>query len=500
MVKTSSSTGCNTHTSPIPTDKINNRSSVFMKSKQKMVNNRITEIKRSERLFRKRSFLNKSVIKDDLDNPNQSNNSNKRKSTKSSCYNETKSKKLSIQSDCAKKLNNNISVPEISVKNNLNNRGFSKVSNCTIVDNKATNVFTRNSLKTLKNKTSQKSISATINTPMAHLNVTKNNKMVPHELEENDDSFVFTRKRGRPSKKKVKLQNLDNVVNTCHDKIDHQKSKNLSSIIKKLQNANKSMVLKKIGDNVDNNINKKSHQITKKFNEKKLSVNVENETEKSYSMEAICKPEEVESIVSSKTASSVELLSDANDQQLNIIDDFGTLEHDICLLSKRLMIPSKMVKSMVVDNSLSTFREKYSKSITPSMLTVSPIITDDFVNNLKHDEKSSSNGDLDDKYKIEPIRESIAYEKTNLIDLMNELSKTMPSWSLSIVSDPPRYVISQMSIDMYGTPIASKSIVLDKKFRASVYINQCLQYKYCKYYTTVVEIIKLIKVLNNIVS
>jgi len=81
---------------------------------------------------------------------------------------------------------------------------------------------------------------------------------------------------------------------------------------------------------------------------------------------------------------------------------------------------------------------------------------------------------------------------------MLELSKTMPSWSLSIVTNPPRYVISHMSIGTYGVPIANKCIVLDKMFRASVYINQSLEHKLSKRYTTATEIVNLIKELNSI--
>ncbi|XP_001948306.1 uncharacterized protein LOC100165114 [Acyrthosiphon pisum] len=163
------------------------------------------------------------------------------------------------------------------------------------------------------------------------------------------------------------------------------------------------------------------------------------------------------------------------------------IDHEINLLSKRFDIPSNYLRKTVVDEPLSVFQKKYSKSVTPSMVEISPI-----------DVNAKSGLNVNLEYKLEPIRESAAYEKSNLKDLMLELSKTMPSWSLSIVTNPPRYVISHMSIGTYGVPIANKCIVLDKMFRASVYINQSLEHKLSKRYTTATEIVNLIKELNSI--
>lgn len=169
------------------------------------------------------------------------------------------------------------------------------------------------------------------------------------------------------------------------------------------------------------------------------------------------------------------------------------MDHELCLLSKRFNIPVNVLKKTVIDEPLSIFQQNYSASVTPSMIRVTPI-----VNNNQAKSKDHIIGNLADEYKLDPIRESAAYEQTNLKDLMTELSKTMPSWSLSIVTNPPRYIISHMSINKYGVPIANKSIVLDSCFRASVYINQCLEHKYCKLCSTATEIINLIKDLNSI--
>ncbi|KAL4089471.1 hypothetical protein QTP88_024505 [Uroleucon formosanum] len=170
------------------------------------------------------------------------------------------------------------------------------------------------------------------------------------------------------------------------------------------------------------------------------------------------------------------------------------IEHEINLLSKRFNIPSDHLRKAVVDEPLSVFQKKYSKSVTPSMVEISPID----VNSKSGLNINYISGNLDVEYKLDPIREGAAYEKSNLKDLMLELSKTMPSWSLSIVTNPPRYVISHMSIGTYGVPTANKCIVLDKMFRASVYINQSLEHKLSKRYTTATEIVNLIKELNSL--
>lgn len=171
------------------------------------------------------------------------------------------------------------------------------------------------------------------------------------------------------------------------------------------------------------------------------------------------------------------------------------VKREIHLLSKRFNIPSDCLWKTVVDEPLSVFQKKYCESVTPSMVTISPIVQDDAKSRLNINYQS---GNIDVEYKVEPIRESGAYEKNKLKDLMEELSKTMPSWSLSIVTNPPRYVISHISISTCGIPTANKCIVLDKLFRASIYINQCLEHKFSKRYTTATEIVNLIKELDSI--
>lgn len=179
--------------------------------------------------------------------------------------------------------------------------------------------------------------------------------------------------------------------------------------------------------------------------------------------------------------------SSENDSQLR-------LEHEIDLLSRRFNIPIACLKKTVLEEPLSVFQKKYSEpATTPSMVTVSPIEKIE-----TKSQKNKASGSLDIKYSLEPIRERMAYEKTNLIDLMTELTKTMPSWSLSIVANPSRYLIAHMTVNTHGVPYTDKCIILDKSFRASVYLNQCLKHEYSKQYTTSTEIINLIKVVNAI--
>jgi len=166
------------------------------------------------------------------------------------------------------------------------------------------------------------------------------------------------------------------------------------------------------------------------------------------------------------------------------------IHHEVFLLSKRFDIPIDTLKKMVIDDPLHIFQSELSASITSSMITVSPII--------ETKTKNEITGSLDVQYKVENIAKSEPFAKTNLIDLMAELSKTLPSWSLCIVADPPRYVISHMSMNKYDIPILSKSIVLDKHFNAYVYINRCLEHSYCKRCVNAADIINLILEINSL--
>lgn len=172
------------------------------------------------------------------------------------------------------------------------------------------------------------------------------------------------------------------------------------------------------------------------------------------------------------------------------------VERILSVISQRFGIPIDSLRNIVVLDPLAVINNNYStSSITPSMLTVSPIVNNTMSKNMNI---NYLNRNLDVEYKIEPIRECAAYEKTNLKDLVQDLTKTLPSWSISIVTNPNRFVITQMSIDMYGVPTAKKCIVLDRYFRASVYINQCLEFKYSKRYLTAIDIINLIQELNSL--
>lgn len=222
--------------------------------------------------------------------------------------------------------------------------------------------------------------------------------------------------------------------------------------------------------------------------EMKFSQKKTNSNSQPLLPNTIIQPHKNKTMLKEMVKYSSEFCNQSNETELQ-----SHIDHELCLLSKRFNIPVDVLKKTVIDEPLSIFQQNYSASVTPSMIRVTPI-----VNDIEAKSKDHITGNLNVEYKLDPIRESAAYEQTNLKDLMTELSKTMPSWSLSIVTNPPRYVISHMSINKYGVPIANKSIVLDNCFRASVYINQCLEHKYCKLCSTATEIINLIKNLNSI--
>lgn len=154
-----------------------------------------------------------------------------------------------------------------------------------------------------------------------------------------------------------------------------------------------------------------------------------------------------------------------------------------------LMLVDSLKKS-VIEEPISIFQSKYSASITPVMVRVMPII--------KAKWRDHTTGNLDVQYKVDPVRNSEAYEQTNLIDVMAELTKKMPSWSLCIVTNPPRYAISDMLINKYGVTYINKSIVLDRTCNASVYINCMLDNSYCKHYVNAADIINVILDLNSL--
>jgi len=204
--------------------------------------------------------------------------------------------------------------------------------------------------------------------------------------------------------------------------------------------------------------------------------------------------EPVKVVAIAKTSEHDQVLPDTDQPQPS--RDYETFDRQITLISNRFNIPCDTLRNIIKKESVPVFREKYSDTVTLSMVTVSPVVS--MTDKGKCKRVGNSDGAASVQYKIEPIRESAAYEKTSLKDTMEEISKSMPSWSLSIVADPPRYVISHMSIETYGTPFADKAVVLDRHFRASVYIDQRLEYKYCKRYTTASEIVNLIKQLDAI--
>lgn len=246
-----------------------------------------------------------------------------------------------------------------------------------------------------------------------------------------------------------------------------------------------------IQSNAEINNDFKTKSPEKDINEVKSSIYT-NSCLRSQVPSAMISPQRVQKNVSKKVAKHPSKL-----YENSVESEFQLLvEREIHLLSKRFNLPVDLLRKTVVEEPLSVFQKQYCESITSSMLAISPIVKN--VEAKLKPNVTCEKGKVDMEYKVEPIRESAAYEKTNLKSLMDELSKTMPSWSLSIVTNPQRYVISHMSIGTYGVPFVSKAIVLDKNFRASVYINKILEYAYSKRYTTATEIVNLIKNLDSL--
>jgi len=237
--------------------------------------------------------------------------------------------------------------------------------------------------------------------------------------------------------------------------------------------------------NKNNEIKSLEHDINEQKSPKNTNINLRLQVPS-----AVVSPQKICEDMSKKVIKS-ELHEQSFEKELQ-----SYTENEILILSKRFNIPINSLKKITVEEPLSVFEKQYIESINSSMLKITPITT-----NIKSRPSSNANyisTTLDVKYNIETIKDNAVYEKTNLKDLMEELTKTMPSWSLNIVSNPPRYIISHISVNTYGIPIVNKSIVLDEYFRASVYINQCLKYTYCKPYSTAIEIVNLIKELHSL--
>jgi len=473
------------------TDVINSVNIVSTDLKDTDVNSKTIELKLSARLSRKRTLQNNSIIVETIDRLDDSNE--REKITKVLRSNKIKSViHMSPKNDNNKSDNRDTAMSTTNTSSKLRNVSNMQSSLNTIVGNKE-KMSVKNSSKALKNKNSS-------NSPMG---IYVENVSTVYTVNKEDgvlsnDFVKFTRKRGRPPQKELKLLlRDDNKVNTsCNDEVDrHETDKGLPEPVEKSHNVyNSELTALNENDRTpksdkNNCDDEPPESKRKRTGNTSSAVNVEIFTDDSC--RSANSTESVKT-VSTTTSDNNKVLPDVN--ELRLPQD-ETFDRDISLVSNRFNVPCDTLRNIIEKESVSVFREKYSDSVTPSMVTISPVVS--IANKEKLNPGWNSNG-VSVKYKIESIRESMAYEKTNLKDTMEEISKIMPSWSLSIVADPPRYVISHMSIETYGTPIANKSIVLDRYFRASVYINQCLEYKYCKRYTTASEIINLIKELDAI--
>lgn len=442
-------------------------------SKNAVEKHKTVEVKRSLRLSKKRSG------QDEFERNNNESDEKKKKIKKRKC-NETKPEELISNKSFVKKSNNQGSANSKLSKTNTINSDPHKTSDeqhCISTADNNKRLSKKSAAKALKNKISVK-FSSVKNTSGA-CNANKN-----YVSDSSEDNIEYYRKRGRPSSSKIKEGNI------CNNEVDKQKTKNPDIIIGKPRNIFKSVLSEGLDDDTMTEDNIKSFEIKNEFDEPNLSVYVKSNES----------PSEEAAVHLSETVLTTKS-EELSDSDVNVVDDprthLRTFERQIYLLSKRFNISKQTLRNIVVNEPLSVFREKYSKSTTPSMISVAPIVH--MINRLaSKGDDNHEKGNANISYVVEPIRFSEVYDKINLKDCMNELSNTMPSWSFSIVPNPSRFVIYQISITNYGIPAINKSIVLDRYFRASVYVNQCLQFKYCKRYHTAAEIINLIKELNTI--
>jgi len=485
-------------TPPLNTDVINGVNIVSIDPKDSDVSSKITELKRSARLSKKRTLKDDSVV-EIADRLDDSNEGDKLCNTMKS--NKTKSKISVTPKNNSKKYNNRDSVTSTTdASSELSNVNVSMVQpslKITIADN-GKKIPVKSLPRPLKNKISSK-------VPIVK-NVSTVHDVNTAEHKNSVNLMKLTRKRGRPSQKELQLllRDATDKVNTfCKDEIERQKTgKGFPEPDEKSHDAYESdSTTHDEADRTSTSERSNRDQGPSKPKRKRIKIkssnhlcNVENVDNDSFL--SVDVPGSVKSVSTITTFEpSVVLPHDQNEPQPLCRDE--TFDREITLISNRFNVPRDTLRNIIERESVPVFCEKYSDTVTLSMVTVSPVVSM-MTNEGQHMSRWDSDGAASVEYKIEPARQSAAYEKNNLKDTMVEISKAMPSWSLSIVADPPRYVISHMSIETHGTPVADKSVVLDRQFRASVYIDQRLEYKYCQRYTTASEIVNLIKELDTI--
>ncbi|XP_050059208.1 uncharacterized protein LOC126550849 [Aphis gossypii] len=473
------------------TDVINSADSISMEPKDTGVSSKTIELKRSARLSKKRTLQDNQVT-ELVDRLNDSNE--REKLSKSLKSKKNKTEMYVTPKNDIKKINNRDSVKStINTTSELSSMTNVQSSLNTIVDN-GEKISVKILPRAFKNKNSSKPLLVTCVKNLTTVKDDYKEDEVRSTHEKSDELVKLTRKRGRPSQKELKfsLQDVGKVNTSSSDDIDQQKTRKwFSDSFEKSHGAYYESEFSTLNEN-DFTPTPESNRYDdgplkpkrKQIGTKSSTADVEIVVSDSCTMED--STEQVKAVPTVATSENNKILSRYCE----------TFDREIALISNRFNVQCDVLRNIIEKESISVLREKYSDTVTMSMVTVSPVVS--LTENGKR--KSGRNSNCASvKYKIEPARETVAYEKTNLKDTMEEVSKTMPSWTLSIVADPPRYVISQMSIETYGTPIVNKSVVLDRYFRASVYINQRLEYKYCKRYTTAADIVNLIKELDAII-
>lgn len=140
-------------------------------------------------------------------------------------------------------------------------------------------------------------------------------------------------------------------------------------------------------------------------------------------------------------------------------------------------LPSKKISEQVLDKrNLDThFSEKYENSFDRYFYTEDNLC--EFTDSLDSDSSDEDNVllhficlDKDKNQKqSQPTNQD---DEVTIYDLMQELSKEMPSWNIHTLSDNGHFSLVQIDNGPLGLPVMKKVILFDNDFNAQVYIGE----------------------------
>jgi len=352
----------------LSTNIINNVNIVFIDPKDSGVSSKTTELKRSARLSKKRTLKDDSVaeISDRLDDSNKA-----KKLCNTLKSNKTKSKISVTPKNDNKTYNNQDSVMSITKVSSE----FSNVSNVqpslnTIVD-EGEKTPVKSLPQALKNKISS---DPPIVTNVKYMSTMYNVNTSEHK--NSDDLVKLARKRGRPPQKELQLLLRDSTVkvNRCYkDEVERQKTGKgfLEPVEKSLDVYESDSTIIQDDANHTSTPERNNHDCEpskskrKRIKIKSSTFNVENVANDSCL--SVGSTGSVKS-VSTTTSEHAEVLpDDANKPKLSRDETFDC---EIALISNRFNVPCDTLRNIIERESVPVFREKYSDTVTMSMVTV----------------------------------------------------------------------------------------------------------------------------------